>query len=1526
MLDVKSVRKNIKDLVTGIMFNADTDHKYNGKVVDDTLIDAKSAYWLMKEGKHGEAAELLWDSAIRMIENVDFIEDTTFKQYKDLRDYMRTTSFKLGEEYWSDVDYQAFRKRNFGRIKLVKGDTNIDELYQELQERWPEWFNEEEQMTAPDQLLHIEEVLDAIQPYKIAYTSEEAEQLAGDVADTLYDIVYQGKEYKSIADTYKEKYDAKTKALKARHQEALAKVRAEGDLKVRKERAKFKEYKEQKKNAKEKAKHIGRIADNIDWLTTRLINETKDKNIPEGFRKSLAHMLMQFDMQTERSKKLEEKYGPAKKTLQMRELKDKLAQIAKEDDTGEFRYDGYLFYLMDALAEKVDGQVIDSLDTEDLIAIDTMLKSIVHNFRNYNKIRVEEEKVAIANIGDNIINAMDERIRKYGKRKSYDKSARGYLDRLVNEGEETPIYLFERLDPKGNGIGAMYKELRRGEDRHIRNMNFLRNRFKAMFSEYSNKNKSGSKLEEWRDTSQAQTFNLENGSITLNPAQIMSLYCLSKRPQAMGHILGSGIVATPISFGAKLNERFKGSEEQVDSVMVTYSELQEIIATLTEDQARLADEMQALMNNEMAAWGNEVSLELHGIKLFRETDYFPIKASNEVLQKTAENRDVQEKIKNFGFTKPLTRNANNAIMIDDIFSVVADHCNKMSLYNSMAIPITDFMRVYNYTQKNEGEKPRTVQAAIGEAFTRKVNDYIMKFIADVNGNTKTRSDAVDDLMNKALANYKRASIGFNARVALQQPTAIFRSLMVIDAKYFKGTRLISPEDQREMFEHCPIALWKSWGHYDMDMGRDIEDIMMNNDWSAFDTVTMGAYGWLDNIAWGKIWQAVKNEVKDKHPDVKVGSNAFFRLCNERASEVFDKTQVVDSIFHRSETMRSKNTLTKMATSFMAEPTLTYNVFRDSIVKANELRKEGKKEEANKLLFKMMLVLTLNAAAVSGAAAIWDAVRGKGDDDDEDDEKLLERGLMKLVTMFGGSDPWAKEDKSGKDLWLINFLNNFVDNAPWAQWNNVYFVKDIISLKDGWGTSNMALEGWETLFKGFSQAHKKITKGSKTSWYDIDMNIAGGIGYLFGWPVKTFMRDAKALLEKAGIEVFAADDTETEAGLMDSLANKLKFTVKEEPTEKKSRKEKKAESAEYDAKVEEYRESLSDNYSEEQKDKLVKQYKKQLDAETEPELPEDFNVKEHVQQGITDFEFEMEKRSLKAAENAAGKTGNAKNSALWDVISEGYTKSVESGNMGTIQAMRDAFVANGGDAEWFDAKITDRMKSAYKKTISTEVTPGASARQENMKNYLTSHGVTDQELSEIVRSTATARDLKAALRMGVEEYIIDELTPLIQAGLTYEDLEYLYKYRNYGAKDYDGKYTDPKYMISTGRFLWPATGTITSHFGYRNAPTRGASSNHPAIDIAMPIGTPVAAADGGVVIYAGSNSGYGNSVGIKHDNGMVTYYNHLDSWCVNVGDRVGQGMQIANSGNTGISTGPHLDFKILDKNGKPVDPEKYLSNG
>lgn len=125
------------------------------------------------------------------------------------------------------------------------------------------------------------------------------------------------------------------------------------------------------------------------------------------------------------------------------------------------------------------------------------------------------------------------------------------------------------------------------------------------------------------------------------------------------------------------------------------------------------------------------------------------------------------------------------------------------------------------------------------------------------------------------------------------------------------------------------------------------------------------------------------------------------------------------------------------------------------------------------------------------------------------------------------------------------------------------------------------------------------------------------------------------------------------------------------------------------------------------------------------------------------------------------------------------------------------------------------------------------------------------------------------------------------------------------------------------FLKPISGgRLTSRFGKRKAPTRGASTYHKGVDWSIPVGTSVVASSGGTVIRAGWGGGYGYCVYIEHPDGKVTRYGHLSKVLVKAGQSVNQGEKIALSGNTGVSTGPHLHFEIL-VNGSQVNPLNYL---
>jgi murein DD-endopeptidase MepM/ murein hydrolase activator NlpD len=130
------------------------------------------------------------------------------------------------------------------------------------------------------------------------------------------------------------------------------------------------------------------------------------------------------------------------------------------------------------------------------------------------------------------------------------------------------------------------------------------------------------------------------------------------------------------------------------------------------------------------------------------------------------------------------------------------------------------------------------------------------------------------------------------------------------------------------------------------------------------------------------------------------------------------------------------------------------------------------------------------------------------------------------------------------------------------------------------------------------------------------------------------------------------------------------------------------------------------------------------------------------------------------------------------------------------------------------------------------------------------------------------------------------------------------------------------VLGTGTYIWPVKGRISSRFGYRPHPILKKIKYHSGIDIAAPKGTPILAADSGVVIFSKYNGGYGKMITVDHGVGYSTVYGHASVLLVGYGQKVTKGQKIALVGSTGLSTGPHLHFEVR-KNGVPQDPLKYL---
>ena len=1506
VLDEKSVRPAMNELVKSILQASEQGRgvkKTDNKMVNDCVANAKKIFTAYKNGDTELMITTSLNAAESMVESLKFIDDSMYVYYKDLRDYLRNTPIRVSDTIKGDIaDYSAWRKSKFGKIRISDVGIPVDDVYTELCEKFPEMFDRE--LSNPtDQLLRMGDAIEEIQPYVVYLSSEEYDNLIRQTAGDLIDITVKGRAYKSMADRYedrisavkqraeearkdaqkkkkeaigkeREKADVRVAEEKDKRKQTVSKERERADARVTKEREKRKKADNRRKEAYKRRKSMKMLTEDYKWLSGRILKPTDDKHVPDRMVAPLAELLQYIDLETEYSKKFEKRTGkPTGVAVNLRNLKSALEDVSKSSEANWILEDEDLPQMIEELQKRIEGAAIYELDNSELDAVQALLHAIRVDVSNANKAFVASRSI------DDTAKAVIWEANEYAANSKKRRSG-GIVNQLLNESMVKPMEFFEHLGPT---MKSVYMGLRRGMDVQSNRMKETRAFFAEVFEGYGKKGKPGSEIQKWRNEKTLQEFELESGEkISLNTAQIMSLYCLSKRVQAVGHIYGQGICASEIrDFGAIRSTIGDKDAHKKSTTMVERKDIMNIISKLTDEQIKMADKLQDYLNTTVAGWGNETSLLMYDRKKFTEENYFPIKTQDVYLDANFEKRQRNiESIKNFGFTKGTVVNANNPIVIDDIFAVVAKHVNQMILYNAYAPAISDFTRVYNYREV-EGNQVESVQAILADTYGGKIiGQYISKFMSDLQSNTQTRRGGYEMVANILLANYKKAAIGASPRVALQQPTAIVRALSEIDAKYFvkmehspQLLQMATKKDNalKEMLEHCPIAYWKSMGFNQVDMARDIEDIMMNMEWSRLDVLTMSIYGALDNYTWSKIWKAIKAEQKDLHPEVEYESDEFWELCNERAIEVFDKTQVVDSVFHRSDVMRSDNLLIKSITSFMSEPTTTFNMLRSNLMRANDLRVQGKGKEAFKLTRRTLNVYIANAFACAMAAAIADAILKKqtGDDDDE-------------------------ENKSFIEFWLANTIVNFKNNV--SPLNLMPITRDFSSFADGWGAKNMFEEGIALVIEDAVAIKNKATDpaSTKKTWEELITELAKDSSYLTGIPVKNFMRYGAGILDFLGINAFAAEK-DSEGGQSKSLFGEI------------------LEMAGF---------SNGDDSANSQSQSLEAQYE------------ESWLTKKLHEAGITEgtrldnvlnffglnksIEEQKEEhyQDMLSAAKAAGKgyVGVERDEKIYSKATDGYTKLAEAGEFEELARIRRVLVELDVDTTNFDERVESHIKTGIKKQIGEK---GDSKLRNRLLNQLKEvYGYTDEQIStDVLAKTDTATAFQKALCEDNYDEAVKQLRYLRQAGLTYETFIDLYEKR--------WKVIDAK---TTGTFSWPAQGRISSGFGQRWG------TLHAGIDIAMPTGTEVVASDGGEVVYTGYNSAMGNYVDIKHSNGYVTRYQHLSSYGVLKGEKVKKGQYIASSGNTGNSTGPHLHFAVYRStshsgcsHSTAVDPSIFLKS-
>lgn len=1056
--------------------------------------------------EYGEAQDLAQRLAGDMIAQARETEDYLYHEYEPMRKYFRETPVVLSPEDTGQItDYNDFRKAMFGRLRLRSGaQSNVDQVYQELSTLWPEWFDERRESTSLDQVERIAQVLDEI------YSRDEANPYAGDMSGPANFLASEIMESfwdvptvkKTFADRQQERVDRQIERgnrIRERYQEALRKVREQRDRKIRQEqqkrwaavdalrqdrdrkvgaeREKRREQKEQLQTRQKERELRARIIRHSRDLSGKLLRPSDAKHIPQQLRTAVASVLESINLESvytydpETGRRSKTPNGtPAKRTQAFQELRLAYEAIRREGE--ELVLDPDLMDNISAI-EGFRDRPITGLNLEELTTIWNTVKAVESSISTANKALGRQRFATIQEASEGLRQALQGR-----KSKKEFSKAMGAMDKLLNAGMIRPHTYYHGMGETG---GALFHMMRRAQDRHISFVDSAEQHMKEL-----RKGINPRKLENG-----TRTFTFDGTEITLSRAEIMSLYELMKRPEAMEHILIGGTRAEGRA-GAL------GRRTKAEPARLSPEQIGEITNTLTEQEIRFADGVQKYMSDTLAKWGNEASMSVYGYEKFTDPHYFPMQVDRNQVVKDVANDAQAATIAGRGFTKATKPHANNALVIRSIFDVAADHISDMATYAAWLEPMENMKRIYNFTFRNEaGERTGTVKALIENAYGKNGLAYWDRLMEDLNNGIRGTED---NPFNAFVGNYKASAIGANIRVFIQQPTSILRALEEISpADFLAGFAKAKPGTWKKVRQYAPIAIWKDWGYFDANTGREMRSVLFDDDspLQKAANVMMQPANFMDSVSWSHIWNALEVEAQRKHKELRPNTKEFYETVAERFNEVIDSSQVVDGILQRSQIMRSPDTTTKMATSFMAEPTMTYNMFYRA---ASDVRNAQSPQARNQAIGKMGRVTFAVVTSLVANAAAQSLVDGLRDEDEDEDywEKFTQ-----AFTGLTGEEESVKE--AVKNAALEGNIGNAFNPAGYLP-----FAKDLLSIAQGYKVTRMDMDSFSRLAQEAGNVVKALDgKGKRTTENAVISLLAEG-SRLLGLPVSNLKRDVLAV--------------------------------------------------------------------------------------------------------------------------------------------------------------------------------------------------------------------------------------------------------------------------------------------------------------------------------------------------------------------------------------------------------------------------------
>lgn len=1037
-----------------------------GNAKMETLID-----------RAGGIAEIIAENAIEVV-------DPALELRTAIKESLKAEKYYLDPKDRADLvePYGDFSKRYRKYFTLSKDGGSIDAKWVELRDQFGDLFPAD--ITSPaDKLTHIAELMNSLQPEYInpfaAEMVKATEAIRTDIIDAL--LGDEIREYDMPSTKIEVKYEQEVKDLNALVKQLKKDKR---ELKKQGKRLVNEALKEQAARIDERLeterleKAVKRKKDN---LLKKLNNRTPKSHVPHVFEEPTLRLLQSLDDNT--ITRIATGKLRAKDLAYLDSMREIVALLrnAASDTSRKSKVENYYYDLPEGMIEDIetyvqrvtnaynkareDGEYYEragGLSTlEELDILDEFLGVVTHSIIGVNDLFANSRSGSVQRLAERTISEtalLRNATEKFRK-----------LDNFAYWQQALPYYAFKRY---GNGAFSIFESFMEGMDKFAKNSRQVIDWAKQQWTD--------KEVQEWER--EKHKIELESGdTIEMTTAQVMNFFMHTRRTQSMDHMLAGGI---QIAGGNNV------------TYLLTIGDVINIRGVLTERQFEVADKMQKYMSTVGSDWGNEISFKRFGYLAFREAFYVPIKVADGsagTAKPTAEVRSLYTLV-NKSFTKNTQINANNPLIIDNAFDVFGDHMTDIAKYNALGLPLVDALKWFNYGYSEKlNDDPddarkvyHSVRDSMLQAFGKNGVNYFLKFIEDIN--SKRDGGRVDGAIGALTSTFKAAAVGFNIRVAIQQPTAYVRASALIDPKYL-AKALGGRNNTKEMLEHSGIAIWKDMGFYDTNIGRNVRDQIKSGgnilDKTKEFGMSLAELG--DQTTWGRIWKACKLEQQTKG----FTGDALIEATDKRFREVIYATQVVDGTMTRSQLMRGTDAMSKAVTAFRSEPTLTYNLVANTAMNWYDAVRRGEKKgniwkKQGKTITRVLATYVAGSLATAAAAAIADAIR-----DDDEYEQYWEKWLEAMK----GEDGWWKGNIWGE--------LNPLDKLP--------IISDIYSaIIEGNKSEQMFLQAFTEMRETYNAIVKYNSEGKGRTLYGVIYKGLQTISHLSGLGIGNGTRDAVGL--------------------------------------------------------------------------------------------------------------------------------------------------------------------------------------------------------------------------------------------------------------------------------------------------------------------------------------------------------------------------------------------------------------------------------